>query len=107
MQNFVLPSDGSLRAKNALKLFQSTWKKDYAKSDKIWIYIDDNKSEHSSIPTDIFKPAKNFCEKFCTKEATFKTATTEFLSQIANRKNISDEQFRLWKDKILKTLQNL
>ena len=36
---------------------------------------------------------KNFYEKFCTKEATFETATTKFLRQILNRKNISNEQF--------------
>ena len=51
---------------------------------------------------------KNFYEKFYTKEATFKTATTEFLSQIPNRKNISNEQFHLCEAKILQmTLQNL
>ena len=44
---------------------------------------------------------KNFYEKFYTKEATFKTATTEFLSQIPNRKNISNEQFHLCEAKIL------
>ena len=31
---------------------------------------------------------KYLYEKFYTKEVTFKTATTEFLSQIPNRKNI-------------------
>ena len=62
--------------------FQSTWKKEYAKPNKIWIYIDDNKSEHSSIPIGIFKSEKKFYEKFYTKEVTFKTATTEFLCQI-------------------------
>ena len=31
---------------------------------------------------------KEFYEKFYTKGTTFKTATTEFLSQNANRKNI-------------------
>ena len=44
---------------------------------------------------------KNFYEKFYTKEVTFKTATTEFLSQIPNRKNISNEQFHLCEAKIL------
>ena len=44
---------------------------------------------------------KNFYEKFYTKEATFKTATTEFLSQIPNRKNISKEQFHVCEAKIL------
>ena len=44
---------------------------------------------------------KNFYEKFYNKDATFKTATTEFLKQILNRKNISNEQFHLHKAKIL------
>ena len=44
---------------------------------------------------------KNLYEKFYTKEATFKTATTEFLSQIPNGKNISNEQFHLCEAKIL------
>ena len=44
---------------------------------------------------------KRFYEKFYTKEVTFKTATTEFLSQIPNRKSISDEQFHLWEANIL------
>ena len=40
---------------------------------------------------------KNFYEKFYTKEVTFKTATTEFLSQIPNKNNISNDQFHLRK----------
>ena len=44
---------------------------------------------------------KNFFEKFYTEEVTFKTATTEFLSQTPNRKNISNEQFDLCEAKIL------
>ena len=43
---------------------------------------------------------KHFYEKKYTKEANFKTATTEFLSQIPNRKNKSNEQFHLCEDKI-------
>ena len=39
--------------------------------------------------------------KFYNKEATFKTATTEFLNQIPNRRNISNEQFHLCEAKIL------
>ena len=51
---------------------------------------------------------KNFYEKFYTKETTFKTATTKFLSQITNRKKKSNEQFQLCEAKILwMTLQNL
>ena len=44
---------------------------------------------------------KNFYEKCYTKEATFKTATTEFFSQIPNRKKISNEQFHHCEAKIL------
>ena len=44
---------------------------------------------------------KNFYEEFNTKELTFKTATTEFLSLIPNRKNRSNEQFHLCEAKIL------
>ena len=44
---------------------------------------------------------KNFYEKLYTKETTSKTATTEFLSKIPNRKIISNEQFHLCEAKIL------
>ena len=54
------------------------------------------------------KLKKKIYEKFYTKEVAFKTATTQFLSQIANRKNISNEQFHLFVAKILEMmLQNL
>ena len=43
---------------------------------------------------------KSFYERFYTKEAAFKTATTEVLSQISNKK-ISNEQFHLCEAKIL------
>ena len=45
------------------------------------IYTDDNKSKHSSNPTDILKSAKNFYEKLYTKETTSKTATTDLISK--------------------------
>ena len=44
---------------------------------------------------------KNFYEKFYSKEVTFKTTTTEFVSQIPNRKDRSNEQFHLCEAKIL------
>ena len=44
---------------------------------------------------------ENFYEKFYIKKATFKTATNEFLSEIPNRKNISNEQFHLCEATIL------
>ena len=75
--------------------------KEYAKPNQIWIYIDDNKSEYSSIPIGIFKSEKKILSKIYTKEATFKTGTSEFFSQIPNRKNISNEQFHLCEAKIL------
>ena len=65
------------------------------------IYTDDNKSKHSSNPTDILKSAKNLYEKLYTKETTSKTATTEFISKILNRKKISNEKFHLCEAKIL------
>ena len=45
---------------------------------------------------------KQFYEKFCTKETTSKTATTEFISKIPNRKKISNEHFHLCEAKIFK-----
>ena len=53
------------------------------------------------MPIGIFKSEKKFYEKFYTKEVTFKTVTTEFLSQIPNGNNISNEQFHLSEAKIL------
>ena len=44
---------------------------------------------------------KNSYEKFYIKEVTFETVATEFLSQIPDRKNISNEQFHLCEAKIL------
>ena len=44
---------------------------------------------------------KTFYDKFYMKEATFKTSTTKYLSQIPNRKNISNEQCHLCEAKIL------
>ena len=60
VQNFVLPSDRNLRAKNALKLFSKYLKERICKIKQDLNLFDDNKSEHSSIPTGIFKSAKMF-----------------------------------------------
>ena len=70
------------------------------------LYIDDNQSKHSRNPTDILKSAKKFLWKtlYQTDTATSKTsktATTEFISKIPNRKEISNEQFHLCEAKIL------
>ena len=44
---------------------------------------------------------KNLYEKLYTKQTTSKTATTEFISKIPNRKEISNEQFHPGEAKIL------
>ena len=44
---------------------------------------------------------KNFYEKPYTEETISKTATTEFLSKIPNRKKISNDQSHLFEAKIL------
>ena len=49
----------------------------------------------------ILKSAKSLYEKLYTKETTSKTATTEFISKIPNRKEISNEQFHPCEAKIL------
>ena len=70
------------------------------------LYIDDNQSKHSRNPTDILKSAKKFLWKtlYQTDTAaskTSKTVTTEFISKIPNRKEISNELFHLCEAKIL------
>ena len=44
---------------------------------------------------------KNLYEKLYTKQATSKTATTEFISKIPNRNEIPNEKFHLCEAKIL------
>ena len=44
---------------------------------------------------------KNLYEKPYTKQTTSQAATTEFISKIPNRKEISNEQFHLCEAKIL------
>ena len=61
---------------------------------------DDNKSKSSSNPKDILKSAKKLYEKLCSVNTPSKVATTEFLSNILNRKKISNEQFKLCEAKI-------
>ena len=61
------------------------------------LYIHDNQSKHSRKPTDILKSAKQFLWKtlYQTDTATSKTcktATTEFIRKIPNRKEMSNEQ---------------
>ena len=47
--------------------------------------------QHFSNPEDIFKSAKNFLEKLNTKEDSFKTTISKFLSKISNRKKTSKQ----------------
>ena len=102
VQNFVVPSDGSLKAKNALKLFSKYLKERICetKQDLNFKLMIINKNILASLLA-FSNLKKNFYEKLYTKEVTFKTATTEFLSQIPNRKNITNEQFHLCEAKIL------
>ena len=44
-------------------------------------------SKHFSNPEDVFKSAKNFLEKFGTKEDSSKATISKFLSKIPNREN--------------------
>ena len=100
--NFVLRSNGSLRVKNALKLFSKYLKegickiKQYLKHMLMII----NQNILATLLT-FSNMQKNFYEKLYTKETTSKTATTEFISKIPNRKEISNEQFHLCEAKIL------
>ena len=103
VQNFVLPSDGSLRAKNALKLFskyilERKNMRNQTRSEFILMIINQNILASLLAFSNL---KKKIFEKFYTKEVTFKIATTEFLSQIPNRKNISNKQFHLCVAKIL------
>ena len=87
-------TDGSLRAKNVLKLIFKVLERQNMQNQTISeLYINDNKSKHSSNRTDIFKSARNFYEKLKTKKTTSKATTTEFLSKILIRNKTSNEQF--------------
>ena len=100
--NFVLRSNGSLRVKNALKLFSKYLKegickiKQYLKHMLMII----NQNILATLLT-FSNMQKNFYEKLYTKETTSKTASTKFISKIPNRKKISNEQFHLCEAKIL------
>ena len=59
------------------------------------LYTDDNKSKHFSNPKDIFKSAKKFYQKLCTKEDPSKAPSTEFFSKFSNRKEMSNEPFEV------------
>ena len=59
------------------------------------LYTDDNKSNYSRNPKDIFNFAKRIYEKLSVKEATSAAASTEIPSKIPNIKKISNVQFNL------------
>ena len=62
-------------------------------------YTDDNKSKCCSNPKDIFKSGKQIYLNLYIKETTSKSATNDFLSKIAKRKKIFNEQFNLCETK--------
>ena len=59
------------------------------------LYTDDNKSNYSSNPKDIFNSVKRIYEKLSVKEAPSAAASTEIPSKIPNIKKISNVQFNL------------
>ena len=71
-----------------------TWKTESAKAISE-LYTDDNKSQYSSNPKNIFKSAKKVYEELYTQETTSKAATNKFLCKIPNKKKISNEQSNL------------
>ena len=100
--NFVLRSNRSLRVKNALNLFSKYLKERTRKIKQYLKYILTiiNQNILATLLT-FSNLQKNFYEKLYTKQTTSKTATTEFISKIPNRKEISNEQFHLCEAKIL------
>ena len=100
--NFVLKSDESLRVKNAPKPFLKYLRERISKIKQYLNYIEMiiNQNILATLLT-FSNLQKNFYEKLYTKQTTSKTATTEFISKIPNRKEISNEQFHLWEAKIL------
>ena len=54
-------------------------------------------TKHLSNTEDIFKSAKNFLEKFNTKEDSSKTTISKFLIKIPNRKKTSKQQYNFCK----------
>ena len=95
--NIIWELEGKRRSKTFFKVLERKSMRNQTISE---LHIGDNKSKHSSNLSDILKSAKNFCEKFYTKETTFKAATTTFLNKVSNRKKISSEQFLLCEAKI-------
>ena len=86
-----------LEGNKLLQIFlQSNSKTKYVKSNNIWIiYTDDLNQNILAVPRTLSNLQKRIYEKLYTKETTFKAAATEFLSQIPNRKKISNEDFNL------------
>ena len=73
------------------------------------LYTDDNKSQYSSNPKDILKPAKKIMKLYTKWTST--AATNEFVCKIPNRKKISNEHFNLCEaeislDEIIKSINS-
>ena len=89
--------DGSWKAKKAPKLSLKYFTDRIFKIKQYLNYLNWwYKSKYSSSPKDILKSVKKIYEKLYTKETTSKTATTEFLRKIPDRKKISNEDFNLY-----------
>ena len=98
----MLGSNRSLRVKNALKFFSKYLEEGMCKIKQYLKYIlmIINQNILATLLT-FSNLQKNLYEKLYTKQATSKTATTEFISKIPNTKEISNEQFCLCEAKIL------
>ena len=98
MQDFVLTSDGSWRAKIAQKFFLEVIKSENVQNQTLYeLYTDDNKSKYSNNPKSIFKSSKKFYE---SKKPTSKAAMTEILTKISSRRKVSNGKFNLCEAKI-------
>ena len=98
MQDFVLTSDGSWRAKIAQKPFLEVIKSENVQNQTLYeLYTDDNESKYSNNPKSIFKSSKKNYE---SKKPTSKAATTEILTKISSRRKVSNGKFNLCEAKI-------
>ena len=98
----MLWSNGSLRVENALKIFLKYLREGICKIKQYLNYklmvINQNIVATRLLFSNL---QKNFYEKLYTKQTTSKTATTEFISKIPNRKERSNKQIHLCEAKIL------
>ena len=98
----MLRSDGSLRVKNAPKLFLNYLREGISKIKQYLNYVEMiiNQKFLATLLT-FSNLQKHFYEKLYAKQATSKAATTELISKIPNRKEKSNKQFHLCEAKIL------